>query len=120
MVVMFLRRHRKSTGGEEYTYWTLVQTYRSARGPRHRIVAHLGKLDGGEQSLRRSWEELDALLEGRAVEKRARQLRIGESAVSERRILHTGTPSEGRRHPVLHSLSRRKDVGVSYGKFQFR
>ena len=45
---MFLRRHRKEAGREDYQYWSLVKTVRTARGPRHQIVARLGKLDGAE------------------------------------------------------------------------
>jgi hypothetical protein len=62
---MFLRRHRKHSGGETYEYWSLVKTVRTARGPRHQVVARLGKLDGLEVARARSWQEVDALLEGR-------------------------------------------------------
>jgi hypothetical protein len=62
---MFLRRHRKHANGETYEYWSLVKTVRTARGPRHQLVARLGKLDGTEVAAARSWQDLDALLEGR-------------------------------------------------------
>jgi transposase len=62
---MFLRRHRKEAGGEAYPYWSLVKTVRTARGPRHQIVARLGKLDGAEMERARGWQDLEALLEGR-------------------------------------------------------
>ena len=61
---MFLRRHRKEAGEEDYQYWSLVKTVRTARGPRHQIVVRLGKLDGAEVQAARGWEDLDALLEG--------------------------------------------------------
>lgn len=61
---MFLRRHRKHSGGETYEYWSLVKTVRTARGPRHQIVARLGKLDGPEITTARGWHDLDALLAG--------------------------------------------------------
>lgn len=61
---MFLRRHRKAAGGEDYEYWSLVKTVRTARGPRHQIAARLGQLDGAEVQAARGWEDLDALLEG--------------------------------------------------------
>ena len=64
---MFLRRHRKLAGGETYEYWSLVKTVRTARGPRHQIVAHLGKLDGTEQRAARSWQDLDTLLSGQPL-----------------------------------------------------
>ena len=62
---MFLRRHRKHAHGETYEYWSLVKTVRTVRGPRHQLVARLGKLDGTEVSVARGWQDLDALLEGR-------------------------------------------------------
>ena len=76
-VCMFLKRQRRRAGGEDYDYWSLVRTVRSARGPRHEVVARLGKLDGVEQKAARGWHDLDALLEGRSV---ARQLEFGENA----------------------------------------
>ena len=63
---MFLRRHRKHAGGETYDYWSLVKTIRTARGPRHQVVARLGKLDGAQVAAAHSWQDVDALLEGRA------------------------------------------------------
>lgn len=59
-----MRRHRKHVRGETYEYWSLVKTIRTARGPRHRVVARLGKLDGAQIATARSWQDLDALLEG--------------------------------------------------------
>jgi Transposase DDE domain len=70
---MFLRRHRRNRDGESYEYWSLVKTVRTARGPRHQIVARLGKLDGSEVTVARGWEDLDAMLEGRP---RAEQLEL--------------------------------------------
>jgi transposase len=63
---MFLKRHPKHAGGEEYEYWTLVRTVRTARGPRHQTVAHLGKLDEHEQRAN-GWKDLEAMLDGRSV-----------------------------------------------------
>jgi hypothetical protein len=63
---MFLRRHRKHAGGETYDYWSLVKTVRTARGPRHQVVARLGKLDGAQVAAAHSWQDVDALLAGRA------------------------------------------------------
>ncbi len=73
---MFLRRHRKHSGGESYEYWSLVKTIRTARGPRHQVVARLGKLDGTEVAAARGWQDVDALLEGRRP---ATQLELGAS-----------------------------------------
>jgi transposase len=76
---MFLKRQCKRAGGEGYDYWSLVRTVRTARGPRHEVVARLGKLDGVEQKAARGWHDLDALLEGRPV---AQQLEFGENAAA--------------------------------------
>jgi transposase len=75
---MFLRPHRKHVGDEDYTYWSLVKTVRTARGPRHQLVAHLGKLDDAEVRLARDWLDLEALLDGTTPS--AMQLALGQPA----------------------------------------
>ena len=72
---MFLRRHRKQAGGESYDYWTLVRTVRTARGPRHETVAHLGKLDEATVESHRGWNDVDGLLAGSAA---PQQLQLGQ------------------------------------------
>ena len=72
---MFLKRHIKRSRGEAYEYWTLVRTVRTARGPRHQTVAHLGKLDEREQRRARRWSDIDAMLDGRPLPV---QPRLGE------------------------------------------
>lgn len=68
---MYLRKHRKvKRGGASYEYWTLVETVRTARGPRQRIVGSLGKLPGLDDSERVGWEEVGRILAGKP---RARQ-----------------------------------------------
>jgi len=62
---MFLRRNRRRKGGELYEYWTLVESVRTPRGPRQRVVATLGKRPGGEEDERAGWEEITRLLDGR-------------------------------------------------------
>jgi transposase len=42
---MYLRRCRQSSGGRSYFYWKLMESVRTARGPRQRVVAYLGGLD---------------------------------------------------------------------------
>lgn len=42
---MHLRRCTQRKGGKDYCYWQLVESYRTERGPRQRVVAHLGDLD---------------------------------------------------------------------------
>ena len=62
---MFLRRNRRCKSGEIYEYWTLVESVRTPRGPRQRVVATLGKLPGLDEDERAGWEEITRLLDGR-------------------------------------------------------
>lgn len=63
--VMYLRRNGKSLDGEKYGYWTLVESVRTARGPRQRIVATIGKLPGLDKEERIGWEEIGCILNGK-------------------------------------------------------
>jgi hypothetical protein len=42
---MYLRRCYRKKNGKRHAYWTLVESYRTARGPRQRVVAWLGAMD---------------------------------------------------------------------------
>jgi transposase len=64
--LMFLRRNRRKKNGESYVYWTLVESVRTARGPRQRIVATIGKLPGLDAEARVGWEHIAEILGGRA------------------------------------------------------
>jgi transposase len=46
---MFLRAHHRTKDGKRHTYFTLVESKRTARGPRQRIVAELGELSADQQ-----------------------------------------------------------------------
>lgn len=59
---MFLRRFQKRKNGKSHVYWALVETYRTAKGPRQRIVSYLGELKESEQS---GWAQLAAKLDGK-------------------------------------------------------
>ena len=59
---MYLRRHDKKVAGEEYGYWSLVESVRTARGPRQRIVATIGKLPGLDREERVGWDEIGRIL----------------------------------------------------------
>jgi len=47
---MFLKRIRVAANGKRHTYWTLVKSIRTARGPRHQVVAYLGELRSAERA----------------------------------------------------------------------
>lgn len=42
---MFIRPCFRKKNGKRHAYWTLVESYRTERGPRQRVVAYLGGLD---------------------------------------------------------------------------
>src|SRR3990172_2481450 len=62
--VMYLRRYSKKADGEEYGYWSLVESVRTTRGPRQRVVASIGKLPGLDNEERVGWEEISRILTG--------------------------------------------------------
>ena len=43
---MFLRQHERIKDGKEHNYWSLVETVRTADGPRQRTLCYLGELNG--------------------------------------------------------------------------
>ena len=42
---MFVRPCYRFKDGKRHAYWSLVESYRTERGPRQRVVAYLGRLD---------------------------------------------------------------------------
>lgn len=61
---MFLRRCERVKNGKKHVYWALVESIRTAKGSRQRVVAYLGELKAGEQS---GWAQL-----GRRMRERER------------------------------------------------
>lgn len=51
---MFLKRCHRQKNGRSHAYWALVESYRTERGPRHRVVAYLGASPEKEEPLRAS------------------------------------------------------------------
>ncbi len=62
---MYLRRNRRKKNGEQYDYWTLVESVRTSSGPRQRIVATLGKAPGLDDEVRVGWEHIGEILDGK-------------------------------------------------------
>jgi transposase len=60
---MFLRRYERRKNGKPHTYWALVESYRTAKGSRQRVVAYLGELAAEEQD---GWSKLGCHLDGKA------------------------------------------------------
>jgi len=42
---MFIRQCYRRKNGKRHAYWALVESYRTERGPRQRVVAWLGRID---------------------------------------------------------------------------
>jgi transposase len=59
---MFLRRYERRKNGKRHTYWALVESIRTARGSRQRVVAYLGELKRGQRS---GWAQLGQRLNGK-------------------------------------------------------
>jgi transposase len=47
---MFLRPNNRSKDGKAHRYWSLVETIRTADGPRQRTLCYLGELNGSAQA----------------------------------------------------------------------
>ncbi len=62
---MYLRRHSRKKGDTEYETWSLVESVRTAKGPRQRMVATVGKLPGLDKEERVGWEEIVRVLDGK-------------------------------------------------------
>ena len=46
---MYLRRCKRTKRGKRHVYWQLVESYRTERGPRQRVVAYLGEMSRRER-----------------------------------------------------------------------
>jgi len=42
---MFIRQCYRKKNGKRHAYWALVESYRTARGPRQRVVSYIGQAD---------------------------------------------------------------------------
>ncbi len=61
---MFLRRIRPQGKGRRQEYWVLLESYRTPKGSRHRVVAYLGKLSAREVN---GWQKLAGRVEGKTL-----------------------------------------------------
>jgi len=83
---MFLRQYTKREHGRRVAYWALVESYRTVRGPRQRVVAWLGKLDeAGRLGVREAAHAVGEAESHSALANRTRlQLLFGEDQVKPR------------------------------------
>jgi hypothetical protein len=58
---MFLRRYLRHSNGKVHTYWALVESHRTKKGSRQRLVTSLGELKPCERS---GWAQLGRRLNG--------------------------------------------------------
>jgi transposase len=61
---MFLKRLIRRKNGKQHTYWALVESYRTAKGPRNRVVSYLGDLSPRERS---GWSHFAGKLDGERI-----------------------------------------------------
>ena len=106
---MFLKRNRRKANGETYEYWNLVKTVRTPKGPRHQLVACLGKVPGLDDHSRHGWEDIVDLLEGIDPQKRPRQLRFGQKQPE-----HPSPPKWAEVDIRGMSVERLRDFGQVY------
>jgi len=58
---VFLKKLQRRKNGKNHVYWALVESYRTPKGPRNRVVAYLGELKPHE---REGWARLASTLGG--------------------------------------------------------
>ena len=70
---MFLRRFSKRKNGKLHSYWALVESYRTIKGSRQRVVSYLGELKATEQS---GWAQLCSNLDKPKGKSKFKQLSL--------------------------------------------
>ena len=103
---MFVRPCYRSKDGKRHAYWALVESHRTERGPRQRVVAYLGRLDeegrlgvqnaaesearGDEQQRRLAFDDRDNIHD--ATDEKPRWVMVNASAVRVENCLQFGGP----------------------------
>lgn len=111
---MFLRRRSKVVRGERYEYWSLCEAVRTAKGPRQREVASLGKLGDAAPGEQAGWEDLDELLAGRPRARRPQQLPLPLAAEAAPAAATPTTPRWERADLARLRVERVRDFGAPY------
>jgi hypothetical protein len=62
---VFLKTHSRRKDGKAHTYYSLVESVRTSRGPQHRTLAYLGELNG---SAERAWRKTILVFNGESGE----------------------------------------------------
>jgi transposase len=109
---MFVRRCERRKNGKQHTYWALVESYRTAKGSRQRVVAYLGELKPGEQD---GWAKLGSHLEADAHPRRP-QLSLFDPPRTESHLPVDDEPVKVRLSGVrLERLRDFGDVWLAWG-----
>jgi hypothetical protein len=79
---MFIRQCDRVKNGQRHAYWALVESHRTASGPRQRVVAWLGELDeAGRLGVQQAADAAKSSIEPDSTPERpqpfSRQLRFG-------------------------------------------
>lgn len=92
---MFIRQYFRTKNGKRHAYWALVESYRTERGPRQRVVAWLGDVDEeGRLGVRQAAEERTPAERQRTLfdEPQPRWVRVDVSAVRVENTRQFGGP----------------------------
>lgn len=73
---MFLGQHQRSKDGKEHSYWSVVETVRTADGPRQRTLCYLGERNGSAHA---RWQKTVEVFNEQGE---STQLRLFPSAVA--------------------------------------
>jgi transposase len=92
---MFIRQCFRRKNGKRHAYWALVESYRTERGPRQRVVSWLGDVDEeGRLGLRQAAEERSSTERQRTLfdEPQPRWVRVDVSKVRVENVRQFGGP----------------------------
>jgi hypothetical protein len=90
---MYLRRCYRKKDGKRHAYWALVESHRTRRGPRQRVVAWLGAMDEqGRLGVKRCAEQSAAQQQSLFPEPQAEWVEVDVNRVSVERTRHFGGP----------------------------
>ena len=98
---MFLKKLHRKKNGKGHTYWALAESYRTARGSRHRVVAYLGELKSRE---RKGWAELAAKFGG------------GQAALVQGDLFDAGSETDAVPNDVIVNVRGARRAGRSQGR----
>jgi hypothetical protein len=90
---MYVRSCYRKKDGKRHAYWALVESYRTARGPRQRVVAWLGAMDEqGRWGVKRCAEGASALQRGLFVDPQPEWVEVDVERVRVERSRKFGGP----------------------------